>query len=265
MKRAALYSLAILVLSIVMVGCRDNTSPTQPQPSSDGEWLAGKADPGIEASKKGRMRTYMVTIANVTAGQPFSPPAAATHKKGFRMFRVGKKASPELELIAEDGKQGPMVTLFMNSKKVTNVVDVGVPLLPAVTSNVTFSSVVSFEIMARRGDRLSIATMLICTNDGFTGLDAVKLPKKGSVVYWLQAYDGGTEDNTEMGTDIVDACSGLGPTGLPGDPNGNENDAVATSPQKKITMHPGIHGGGDLTVSDHGWSGAVAKVTVTRL
>ena len=66
-------------------------------------------------------------------------------------------------------------------------------------------------------------------NDGFTGLDRAKLPRQGAAIFWLEGYDAGTEDNTERGEDIVDACSALGPVPLAGDPNGNENDAVDSS------------------------------------
>lgn len=111
---------------------------------------------------------------------------------GLRMFKVGKRASPGLEAIAEDGNQIPMFDRFNGSRKVTEAVNVGVPLTPHGMVVGGFSDAVSFEITARRGDKFSLATMLICTNDGFTGLSRAKLPKKGSKVYWLQGYDAGT-------------------------------------------------------------------------
>ncbi len=41
------------------------------------------------ASADGGKATYKVTIENLTTGQPFSPPVAATHRSNVRMFRVG--------------------------------------------------------------------------------------------------------------------------------------------------------------------------------
>jgi hypothetical protein len=201
--------------------------------------------------------TFRVTIENLTDGQPFSPPVVATHRSGIRMFRVGRSASSELEAIAEDGNQMPMVDLFRKSHKVTHTVDVGAPVF--------IGGMVTVDIIGRPGDKFSMATMLICTNDGITGIDRARLPSEGSVVYWLNAYDAGTEDNTEMSQDIVDPCSAIGPTPLPGDPNGNEDAAVDTDPHQAIMMHPGIQGGQDLTVGDHGWTNPVAKVTITRV
>jgi hypothetical protein len=67
-----------------------------------------------------------------------------------------------------------------------------------------------------------------------------------------------------LADDIVDPCSALGPVGLDGDPNGNENDAVNIDPQMRIRPHRGIQDNGDLTDA-HSWHGRIARVTVTRL
>jgi hypothetical protein len=52
---------------------------------------------------------------------------------------------------------------------------------------------------------------------------------------------------------------------LAGDPNGNDDSAVATVPAEAIQHHNGIQGGADLSPSSHGWSDPVASVTITRL
>jgi hypothetical protein len=210
--------------------------------------------------------TYRVTLVNLTHGQPFSPPVAATHQKSIRMFSVGAFASDELAAIARDGNEGPMVALFRGSSKVTDIVDVGRPVTSSGTTVGSFTDTVTFDIVAAPGDRLSLATMLICTNDGFLGLHAVKLPKAGSETFFLNGYDAGREENTERSIDIVDPCSGLNPTfPLAGDPNGNEDAAVASSPVEPIHHHSGIAGTGDLSVANHGWTDPVARVTVERL
>ena len=95
---------------------------------------------------------------------------------------------------------------------------------------------------------------------------AVKLPKAGSETFFLNGYDAGREQNTERSTDIVDPCSALNP-GFPlvGDPNGNRDAEVASSPAEPIRHHPGIAGIGDLSVANHGWTDPVAQVTVDRI
>jgi len=216
--------------------------------------------------RKGRDgRNYSVTIQNLVGGQPMSPPVAATHHRRINMFKVGEPASPELEAIAEDGNQIPMFDLLEGARRVTQVVDIGMPLTPSDSVAGGFSDAATFSIRAHGRDRFSLATMLICTNDGFTGLDRGWLPRHGSRVFLAEGYDAGTENNSEESTDIVDPCSGIGPMPLPGDPNGNENDAVATDPADVIRHHPNITGSGDLTAMDHGWDDPVLKITVTVL
>lgn len=212
-------------------------------------------------------RTYRVTLVNLTSGQPFSPPVAATHAKAIRMFEVGELASDELAAIAQGGDQGPMFRRFSTSDKVTQAVDAGRPVTRSGTTVGEFTDTVTFEIAAAPGDRLSLATMLICTNDGFLGLDAVTLPKSGSRTLLVAGYDAGREENTERSDDLVDPCSALGPVPLRGDPNGNRDSGpgVTTSPAVPIAHHAGIAGAADLSVALHGWTDPVARVTVERI
>ncbi len=220
--------------------------------------------PGSAAFASGTV-TYEVTIENLSSGQPFSPPVAATHRAPYHIFRVGRQASPEIEAIAENGNQIPLFNVLESLARVTDAVNVGMPLTPNGTVVGGFTDTVTFEIEGRPRDRFSLATMLICTNDGITGLDGAALPAAGSVVYMLNGYDAGTEDNSEASADIVDPCSALGPLGLDGDPNGNENAAVDSRPHARIHLHPGIQGGSDLSAAAHGWVNPLARVTITRL
>jgi hypothetical protein len=226
--------------------------------------LLGLVGPGSvrQASADDDLRTYRVTIENETGGQPFSPGVAITHRRSVSLFGVGEQASAGIEAIAEDGNEGPAVAAAMGAQRVTDVFDINQPITPEDKTVGSFTDEFSFEIQARPGDRISLAVMLICTNDGFTGLDSVKLPKKDSVTYDAAGYDAGTEDNTEESEDIVDPCSALGPAPLAGDPNGNEDAAVDTSPHGNIDHHRGIQGGADLTPSMHDWTNPVAEITI---
>jgi hypothetical protein len=216
------------------------------------------------ASDPDELVTYRITIKNLNRGQPLSPPVAATHQE-MQMFQVGGMASEGLEALAEDGNQGVIFDLFNGSEDVTEAINVGVPLTPYGQVVGDFEDSVSFEISAHPGDRLSLATMLICTNDGFVGLDRVRLPRGKFAFYVLKGYDAGTEENTEMSQDIVDACSALGPVTLAGDPNGNEDAAVDTDPQEMIALHEGIQGVGDLSILRHGWFNPSGAVIIRRI
>lgn len=209
---------------------------------------------------------YRVTLTNLTDSQPFSPPVAATHKKSVRMFEIGGLASDELAAIAQGGDPEPMFNLFDGAKHVTDVVNVGRPLTRLGTTVGSFTDSATFEIEATPGDRFSLATMLICTNDGFLGLDAVDLPKGGSATYMLNGYDAGRENNNGLSENIVDPCSLLGPVALPGDPDGNvDTGSVLTSPAQPIAHHPGISRTGELSSTLHDWSDPVARVVIERV
>jgi hypothetical protein len=111
---------------------------------------------------------------------------------------------------------------------------------------------------------LSFASMLICTNDGFTGVDSLQLPDGTGerVVVRTNGYDAGTERNTEDFADIVPPCQGLVgvSSGEPG--TGVSNPSLAEG--GVIHHHGGIAGGADLVPAIHGWSDPVAEVTVVR-
>ena len=48
-------------------------------------------------------RTYLVTIENLTEGQPFTPPVLATHRNNTDVFSVGDAASTGIQGVAENG------------------------------------------------------------------------------------------------------------------------------------------------------------------
>ncbi len=220
---------------------------------------------GSTASAGPPERIYRVTLHNLTDSQPFSPGFAITHKSAFHAFQVGGLAHPGIEAIAEAGNEAPAVAALGDVNAVFDLYDISRPITRQGTTVGMFTDSITFEINARPGDRLSLAVMLICTNDGFTGLDSAKLPSHGSVTYHAAGYDSGTENNTEESDDIVDPCSGLGPVPLAGDPDGNEDAAVDSSPHVPIHHHPNISGGSDLSTADHDWDDPVASITIERM
>ena len=211
------------------------------------------------ASAEPPVSTYEVTITNLTTGQPFTPPLVATHRKSIDLFDVGQPASHEIQQIAENGNLDPAVALATGSSKVFDaqvVLGEVPPLLPGASRTFTVSAVPGAE-------NLTWVSMLICTNDGFTGLDTLRLPKNigdGSVHY-TSGYDAGTEINTETWSDLVPPCAPL--TGF-GDQGGTGTTNPGLAEGGVIAMHPGIAGGADLDPAVHGWTGPVAMVEITR-
>jgi len=229
-----------------------------------------------KSGSAGKAFDYVVTMTDLTTGQPMSPPMAATHGGSGTMWSLGAQASFALKEIAENGNNAPMYYDLQQARSTGTVYDFaqGVstinfpsPIVPAgrAAPVTPFPQSVSFRIRGNpHADRLSVAAMLVCTNDGFTGVDGLALPKAkgGSVTVPLQAYDTGTEVNNQLFANIMPPCQGLiGVFGAAGEavsrPSLAENGSIG--------VHAGLIAGvGDLQPI-HFWTGPVGQLTVTRV
>lgn len=238
-----LLTLSFAALLALVVGCSkespmSNEVMTTPESAETAGW--GKlADVTV---------TYKVTIENLTpnngngASQPFSPPILATHAPTFAIYRDGKPASYELAMVAEDAKSDGLLSLLGNSPKVHDYTMGSGVLLPGQSEEFMIEAAVGFN-------QLSLVGMLVNTNDGFVGAGSIRLPRDGSVMYYLDAYDAGTEMNTEKTSDIPGPCCG--------------SPGVRVPENKRVRTHDGIMGVGDLDPAVWGWDGPVAKLTIT--
>jgi len=131
---------------------------------------------------------------------------------------------------------------------------------------------VQFALSTSGGnDHLSLTAMLVPTNDGFVGLDALSLPTaSGTYRYTLNAYDAGTEANDE----IVNGGGAPGVPGIPVDPGGangtGATGVTATEANTTVHIHRGVLGdtdpsGGisDLDSRVHRWLNPVAELVIT--
>jgi hypothetical protein len=120
------------------------------------------------------------------------------------MWQVGQPASIALEKLAEGGDSSDFIALENNLATVTS--EGAVPPGASVTLNLNTT-----ETMA---NYLTIATMLVNTNDAFsglTGVDISTLVLNQEKSWSLSVYDSGTELNTEAaGTIPGPADSGIG-------------------------------------------------------
>jgi Spondin_N len=235
-------------------------------------FLAGAAALGLlvlAPSAMAQDREYEVTITDDTSGQPLTPPVVAAHHGKHAVFEVGQPASVGVREIAENGNSAPLLA-FLAADPLSQFAGfaestTGPLVPPGVPGDAMFDQSATLTVEAsRRANRLSWVSMLICTNDGFTGVDGLKLP--GAVGHSTSArtnsYDAFTERNTEDYADIVPPCQGLiGDTsGEPG--TGVSDPAIAEG--GVITHHAGIQGGADLKPDLHGWEDPVATIEVER-
>jgi hypothetical protein len=187
-----------------------------------------------------------VTITNITKGQTFTPIMVAVHKPGVHIFELGASASVELEQLAEGGSTAPLEAALLANPLVKTAVDTGAALPPGQSVTITVPASGQFS-------QVSIAAMLIPTNDGFFAVDAVQTSHQQAITVFAPAYDAGTEMNDELCIHIPggDGCSGEG---------FNPSRAGA---EGYVHIHEGIHGIGDLPATTYDWRNPVALVTIT--
>ncbi len=193
---------------------------------------------------------YEVTITNATYGQQFTPMLLVTHAAEVRLFEVGAPASSELAMLAEGGNVAPLRALLD--------ADPGVNMTAAGNGLTNPGGTVTLTINGRPWrDRLSIAAMLIPTNDAFVALDSVELPLHGVRTYVASAYDAGSEINDEL-------CASIPGPGFPecGGPGGG---GTAGSGEGFVHLHRGIHGVGSFDPADRAWQNPVAFVRIKRV
>jgi Spondin_N len=223
-------------------------------------------------------RSYDVTITDLTGdpntggGQPLTPPVLATHTGKNAIFTVGQPASVGVREIAENGNLDPLLAQLEADpfNQISEVVHGDVPLVPAMNPGSANPAAVTIPIDgSNNARRLSWVSMLICTNDGLTGVNSLRLP--GAVgettTKTTAGYDAHTERNTEDYADIVPPCQGLiGPISPIGEMGTTFSNPMLAE-GGVISHHDGIDAGGvgeDLTQSRHGWTDPVARIVVER-
>ncbi len=247
-------SVVIAIAVFMFAGCSGDEGLLATQSSDEG--LAATLASSSGHTSGGE---YDVTIINMSHSQPFSPGVVVTHDDTANLFEGGAMASEGIRLIAENGDPTTALGELDGAPGVSDVQNTGAPVHRKGGPG---PDKLTLRVTADPGaGYLSLAVMLICTNDGFVGLNSVKLPKgPETAVYFPDAYDAGTEANDELATSIVDPCGGIGPVAMA--PDGS-NDRPATS--DVIAGHPGIAGVGDLDAKAHNWRNKVARVTIKRV
>jgi hypothetical protein len=187
-------------------------------------------------------QTYEIIVTNVTAGQTFTPFLAANHTPEIKFFRAGRPARPELAQLAEGGDVAPLQSLLASTPD---------RVFATATSDGLLGPGESVTFTIDTGDgfrRLSLAAMLIPTNDTFVALDNVRLPERAET-HFLTAYDAGSEENDEL-------CANI-----PGPVCGGEGVSEADG-EGFVHVSRGIQGIADLDAAAYDWRNPVARVRV---
>lgn len=193
---------------------------------------------------------FRVTVTNLTHAQPMSPLAAALHTDATELFTVGTRATEGLEHLAEGGDN----TLLLAEATDAVMTQGGSGLLvPGGSQSVTLE-----------GDGatcVSLATMLVNTNDAFAGancIDITMMQTGATMTAHGLTYDAGTEGNAELAASI------------PGPAGGGEGYNAARDDRDFVTLHAGVVTADDglpdsaLTYA-HRWDNPALHILIERL
>ena len=170
---------------------------------------AGLLTGALLAATPALARDIQVEITNLTAGIYFTPLLVAAHDRHSHLFEPGTEASAELQALAEGGDSSGLIH-FLEDIDSVYAANPASGLLPPGES-----ATANLEVHGQRHSHLSIVAMLLPTNDGFVGLDALPIPHgRGSYTYFLKGYDAGTEANDE----VINGGGAPGVPGIPADP-----------------------------------------------
>lgn len=196
------------------------------------------------------LQLYSVTVTNLTANQPFSPLALIAHNDAMTLFTVSEPASIALEKLAEGGDASDFSTIA----GVTKVINGPSVVAPGMSQTMVLS------LSATEVANLSVATMLVNTNDAFTAInsfDLRTLAVNRTVRFQMMAYDAGTEMNSESkGT-------------IPGPVDGGEGFNATRDDVNRVYIHSGVisvDDGLDQSVlfASHRFDNPVMKINISR-
>ncbi|OBU25368.1 hypothetical protein C0Z01_09015 [Photobacterium kishitanii] len=226
-----LYLFPILASIIILSGCpnsHDNSSNT---------------------------KKYTVTVTNLTNNQPLSPVIAIAYNNDYKLFSIGSPASISLEKLAESGDNSDYIASKETNKNVLDAISGAGIILPGSSDTVSLTTSTNTDTY------LSVASMLVNTNDGFIADNKQvlsTLAKGDSITVKLNVWDSGTEANSETAATIP------GPAG-----EGEGFNSVRDDTQDQVTLHSGVITTEDgLTTSTlnstHRFLNPAAQVTITR-
>jgi len=199
--------------------------------------------------------TYAVTVTNASANQPLSPPAVVIHREGYDGWTAGSSASTGLEKLAEGGDAADFITEANLNGNVEATKSGSGVVAPGASTLIKLTAPYFSDL------RLTLASMLVNTNDAFIGVNGVVISGLGineSTTFYARIYDAGTENNLETAATV------------PGPAGGGEGFNAARTDYGFVAIHGGTVTGDDgLTTSalneTHRYVGPVAKITVVRV
>lgn len=217
------------------------------------------------ASSTTMAQELSITVTNLTQGLHFTPVISAAHTMDSHIFMSGMMASSELQAMAEGGDISGLASLLINADANVNENPAMGLLAPTMSASFSLTN-------DSANTHLSLAAMVLPSNDGFVGLDSWAIPEAaGTYTVYLNAYDAGTEANDE-----IRGSGAPGEAGMPVPPpldasiGMNGTGVTMTESNDKIHIHRGnlgddnmTSGKSDISNTVQRWLNPVAKLTIT--
>lgn len=276
-----LLSLSVLALLSACSG-DDGTDGLQgPQGPQGQQGEQGEQGPQGEAGQdgadgrdgvNGNSAVYTVQLINLTFAQPFSPVAVVMHEPGYTAFVDGEPATVGLEVLAEGGDNQAFIDEARASTDFLDVVSTQGPVAPK-----TISDTLTLVVPELDADnlRVTIATMLVNTNDAFTALNAANISNMEvgeALTFSAPTWDSGTEANVETAETMPGpAAQALGAggqaAGFDASREGGEgvvhfHRGVTTSANADDPSFEGL--ASSILTEQHRWDNPSMRVTITR-
>ncbi len=176
---------AALLASAVLTACGGSSSSTVIDPPTSAE-----------------NAQFDIRVTNLTNAQPLSPVAIMMHRSGFHSFVDGEAASLALETLAEGGNNADVLGEAEAAVQYISSVSTDGPVGPRAISPV---ATLTAPVADLADLRLSVISMLVHTNDAFTGTNAVDISNMAvgaSMTFTGPTWDSGTEANSETAASI---------------------------------------------------------------
>lgn len=196
----------------------------------------GPVGPAGPEGPQSDFAAYTLSLTNLSHGQPMAPIAFIMHEPNFDAFMAARPASLGLEILAEGGDPSMLISEAEDAVQFLDAVSSSGILMPGATSD-PVSLIV--PVLDTDNLRLSVATMLVDTNDAFAGVNASDISNLAvgqSMTLRLPTWDAGTEINSETAATMPGpAATAAGGGGSAAGFNATRDDLIDA-----IRIHAGV-------------------------
>jgi len=196
-NRKNIYIGLVGSLLLTLAACDSNDSVVAPPPAPTPPVVVTPPPPPAIADA-----VFNVQITNLTNAQPLSPVGIVFHAQGFNAFVDGEPASLGIEQLAEGGSNAE---LLAEAEAASQFLVSGSTTGPVPPRSISDAVELRFPSDQLDTARLTLATMLVHTNDAFSALNAVNIStmEVGETrEYFGPTWDSSTEANDELGINM---------------------------------------------------------------